>query len=132
MITRVSGLEEVRAQRAREGSRRRRDVEALEAAAARVVEDRESRLLACLRATPAAARAWDEARDALARCVPESTFRLWLDPLGCLGESQGALYVVAGDHVYGWASRRYSTLIGDAVRRVSDYRGVFLMPRRVG
>lgn len=104
----------------------RREREAEEAAAK--AREREHRLLADLRDTPEAEAAWEAARAKIAASVPDSTFKLWLEPLRCRGESKGALYLVAPDGIQPWVERRYGPFIGKLVRDASEFRGVFMMP----
>lgn len=73
---------------------------------------------------------WRATQDRLRTSVPESTYRLWLEPLkatGCDGET---LYLSAPEGIRAWAERRYAGLIAEAladsettVRRVSFAAG---------
>jgi len=58
---------------------------------------------------------WRETREQLRSSVPESTFRLWLEPLQPVGAVGETLYLTAPDGVRAWAERRYSGLIGEAL-----------------
>jgi chromosomal replication initiator protein len=58
--------------------------------------------------------------------VPDSTYRLWLEPLQPLGGDGDTLYLTAPEGIRAWAERRYAGLIGQAladvggrIRRVS-------------
>jgi chromosomal replication initiator protein len=58
--------------------------------------------------------------------VPESTYRLWLEPLQPVGSAGDTLYLTAPEGIRAWAERRYASLIGQAladsgsqIRRVS-------------
>ncbi|MBS1889597.1 MAG: chromosomal replication initiator protein DnaA [Actinobacteria bacterium] len=58
--------------------------------------------------------------------MPESTYRLWLEPLEAVGADDETLYVKAPEGIRAWAERRYSALIvaaladtGTGLRRVS-------------
>jgi chromosomal replication initiator protein len=59
---------------------------------------------------------WRATQDRLRNSVPESTYRLWLEPLkatGCDGET---LYLSAPEGISAWAERRYAGLIAEALR----------------
>jgi chromosomal replication initiator protein len=58
---------------------------------------------------------WDATRDELRSCVPESTFRLWLEPLKPVAAASDTLYLTAPDNVRAWVERRYTALIGEAL-----------------
>ncbi len=58
---------------------------------------------------------WQATRDRLRASVPESTFRLWLEPLEVVGADGETLYLSAPEGVRAWAERRYSTLVGEAL-----------------
>jgi chromosomal replication initiator protein len=58
---------------------------------------------------------WDATRDELRACVPESTFRLWLEPLKPVGAASDTLYLTASESVRTWVERRYTALIGEAL-----------------
>ena len=58
---------------------------------------------------------WRATRKRLQDSVPESTYRLWLEPLEVVGGSGEVLYLTAPDGIRAWAERRYSTLIAEAL-----------------
>jgi chromosomal replication initiator protein len=58
---------------------------------------------------------WRATQDRLRASVPESTFRLWLEPLRAVGSDADALYLTAPEGIRAWAQRRYSSLIGEAL-----------------
>jgi chromosomal replication initiator protein len=59
---------------------------------------------------------WRATQDRLRASVPESTFRLWLEPLRAVGADSGTLYLTtAEERVRTWAERRYSSLIVEAL-----------------
>lgn len=130
--------QEKREQRVREGSRRKRDraavgltshadSETAKAAASAVAEmERERRLRPQVIASEAAITAWASATVALRAAVPDSTYRLWLEPLDCIGEVDGALAIEAPVDLLAWVRRRYGSLVGEAIRRETDHRGAFL------
>jgi chromosomal replication initiator protein len=69
---------------------------------------------------------WRATQDRLRASVPESTFRLWLEPLQAVGADADTLYLTAPEGIRAWAERRYATLIGEALA------GVGTPLRRVG
>jgi len=58
---------------------------------------------------------WRATQDTLKASVPESTFRLWLEPLRVAGAGAGVLYLTAPEGIRAWAERRYSALIAEAL-----------------
>lgn len=58
---------------------------------------------------------WNAAREHLRASVPESTFRMWLDPLEAVGARGVTLYLDAPKGIRAWVERRYSGLIGQAL-----------------
>lgn len=129
----MSQLDEQRRKRAASGSRRRRDLNAAgirqESKAAREEterREREDRLRPKVAASPKADAAWEAAAAALKDCLPDSRFSLWLGPIACLGEVDGALALEAPEGIFAWTNRRYGKLIGETVRGATDYRGAFL------
>jgi chromosomal replication initiator protein len=63
--------------------------------------------------------------------VPESTYRLWLEPLEPVGAADGILFLKAPEGIRAWAERRYSALIVAALAEVgANLRTVsFAAPR---
>ncbi|HEY1286299.1 MAG TPA: chromosomal replication initiator protein DnaA [Solirubrobacterales bacterium] len=61
--------------------------------------------------------AWRATRDQLRASVPESTFRLWLEPLTVVDARETTLLVAAPERIRSWVERRYAGLIEDALRR---------------
>src|SRR5689334_19718048 len=59
---------------------------------------------------------WRAARDRLKSSVPESTYRLWLEPIEVVGCEGDTLYLTAPESVRAWSERRYSLLIAEALR----------------
>jgi chromosomal replication initiator protein len=59
---------------------------------------------------------WRATQERLRTSVPESTFRLWLEPLQPVGAAGDTLYLEAPEGIKAWAERRYSSLIGEALR----------------
>jgi chromosomal replication initiator protein len=58
---------------------------------------------------------WQATQERLRVVVPESTFRLWLEPLRAVGANAGTLYLTAPEGIRAWAERRYSGLIAEAL-----------------
>jgi len=58
---------------------------------------------------------WRNAQECLRGSVPESTFRLWLEPLKAVGADVDTLYLEAPEGIRAWAERRYSGLISQAL-----------------
>jgi chromosomal replication initiator protein len=59
---------------------------------------------------------WRATQGRLRTAVPESTYRLWLEPLKAAGAAGDTLYLTAPEAIRAWAERRYSALIGEALR----------------
>jgi chromosomal replication initiator protein len=60
---------------------------------------------------------WAGVREELRGCVPESTFRLWLEPLKPAAAAGDTVYLNAPEGVRAWVERRYTALIGEALRK---------------
>ncbi|MDX6626373.1 MAG: chromosomal replication initiator protein [Solirubrobacterales bacterium] len=58
---------------------------------------------------------WQATQDRLRASVPESTFRLWLEPLKATGADGETLYLSAPEGIRTWAERRYAALIAEAL-----------------
>jgi chromosomal replication initiator protein len=58
---------------------------------------------------------WRTTQERLEGSVPESTFRLWLEPLKAVGADRETLYLEAPEGIRAWAERRYSGLISQAL-----------------
>ncbi len=58
---------------------------------------------------------WRATRERLRASVPESTYKLWLEPLEPVGSDDDTLYLKAPEGIRAWAERRYSALIAAAV-----------------
>ena len=58
---------------------------------------------------------WRATQDRLRASVPESTFRLWLEPLEAAGSDGDTLYLTAPEGIRAWAERRYASLIAEAL-----------------
>ncbi len=58
---------------------------------------------------------WGEVQARLRASVPESTFRLWLEPIRVLSGRGRTLHLGAPEGIRAWVERRYSSLIRDAL-----------------
>lgn len=63
---------------------------------------------------------WRETAKRIAASVPESTFHLWIEPIGAAGVKGGVLFLTAPDRIRAWTERRYSSLMAEALRDVDD------------
>jgi len=88
--------------------------------------EREDRLRPKVRASQPAKRAWEEIQARLLMSLPKTAFDLWIAPLGCIGEADGALCIEGPPSVLRWTERRYGSLLGMKVRELTGYRGLFL------
>ncbi|MGE0067250.1 MAG: chromosomal replication initiator protein DnaA [Solirubrobacterales bacterium] len=59
---------------------------------------------------------WRATQERLRASVPESTYRIWFEPLRVAGAAGDTLYLTAGEErVRAWAERRYASLIAEAL-----------------
>ncbi|HEY2477500.1 MAG TPA: chromosomal replication initiator protein DnaA [Solirubrobacterales bacterium] len=74
---------------------------------------------------------WRTTQDRLRESVPESTYRLWLEPLEVVGADSETIYLKAPEGIRAWAERRYSALIAAALAEAgtSLQRVSFAAPR---
>ncbi len=63
---------------------------------------------------------WQEVQETLRASVPDSTFRIWLEPIVVVGTQGHTLHLTAPERVRAWVQRRYSSLILEALRDVTD------------
>jgi hypothetical protein len=100
----------VRRQRVTNGSRRKRDLAAVNMAEElkRLEEMGECRHVAWEHLTPVFNLLWQS--------VPDSTFDIWLAPLQPAGAIGEILFLTAPEGICSWVKRRYSGLICDALR----------------
>ncbi|HEY3552274.1 MAG TPA: chromosomal replication initiator protein DnaA [Solirubrobacterales bacterium] len=63
---------------------------------------------------------WQATQERLSASVPESTYRLWLDPLEAAGVDGETLYLTAPEGIRAWAERRYSALIAEALEEIDS------------
>lgn len=80
----------------------------------------------CLKAllTPESLAAWDLCLPALRASVPESTYRLWIEPLRVAGAKDDTLILAAPEGIRAWSERRYSHLFAEALRDLTDFQSV--------
>jgi chromosomal replication initiator protein len=62
---------------------------------------------------------WGEVQHRLRSAVPDSTFKIWLEPLRAVGAQGATLYLAAPDGIRTWVERRYATLLREAVSEVA-------------
>jgi chromosomal replication initiator protein len=62
-------------------------------------------------------RLWRAVREQLQASVPDSTFRLWLEPIRPAGGRDRTLLLTAPERIRTWVDRRYSGLIAEALRQ---------------
>ncbi len=63
---------------------------------------------------------WQATQERLRNSVPESTYRLWLEPLEAAGDDGETLFLSAPDSVRAWTERRYSDLIAEALEAIDS------------
>ncbi len=109
----------VRRQRVLNGSKRKRDLAAVQMA------DELTMLEKAGQVTSEVTAAWGSAREAIRDSVPESTFRIWVEPLRVAGVTDSTILLAADEpRVTAWGQRRYSALFAEALRRVSEFERV--------
>jgi len=63
---------------------------------------------------------WQAVQERLQGSVPESTYRLWLEPLEATAVEGETLFLSAPDGIRAWTERRYSNLIAEALKAVDS------------
>ena len=63
---------------------------------------------------------WQEVRKRLRASVPDSTFKIWLEPITVVGVQGHTLHLTAPDRVRAWVQRRYSSLIHEVLADVTE------------
>jgi len=58
---------------------------------------------------------WEDAQRRLQAAVPDSTFKIWLEPLRAVGAQGTTLYLSAPEGIRTWVERRYSSLLSEAL-----------------
>ena len=107
------------AERARNGSKRKRDIAALAAETARP-------LPGDVQADPVAAELWKRVLEAVRPTVPPSAFANWIAPVTFRGVREGCLVVAGPERAEEWVRRRYGAALGELIRadETTAYRGL--------
>jgi chromosomal replication initiator protein len=63
---------------------------------------------------------WQAIQERLKASVPESTYRLWLEPLEPAGAEGDTLFLTAPEGIRAWTERRYSSLIAEALAELDS------------
>jgi chromosomal replication initiator protein len=63
---------------------------------------------------------WEDIQQRLRVAVPESTFKIWLEPLRAVGAQGTTLYLGAPEGIQTWVERRYSPLIREALEQAES------------
>jgi len=58
---------------------------------------------------------WEEVRQRLRAAVPDSTFKIWLEPVRVVGAQGTTLYLTAPEGIRTWVERRYAVLVREAL-----------------
>jgi chromosomal replication initiator protein len=58
---------------------------------------------------------WGDARRRLRAAVPESTYKIWIEPLRAIGAQGTTLYLSAPEGIRTWVERRYTGLVREAL-----------------
>jgi chromosomal replication initiator protein len=76
---------------------------------------------------------WRDIQARLRASVPDSTFKLWLEPLRAAGAQGDTLYLSAPEGIRTWVERRYSALIREALAgAATSLREVSFASERAG
>jgi chromosomal replication initiator protein len=62
---------------------------------------------------------WEEVQQRLRGAVPESTFKIWLEPVRAVGAQGVTLYLAAPEGIRAWVERRYASLLREALADVA-------------
>jgi chromosomal replication initiator protein len=63
---------------------------------------------------------WQAVQERLKSSVPESTYRLWLEPLSAAGVEGEVLFLTAPEGIRAWSERRYADLIAEALAEIDS------------
>ncbi len=63
---------------------------------------------------------WEDVQRNLRTTVPESTFKIWLEPLRAVGVQSKTLYLSAPEGIQTWVERRYAPLLREALERTES------------
>lgn len=112
---------EVRRLRVQNGSKRKRDLAAVQMADELEAMEKRREQETALRAAGVApdpgraVRAWVTARQRIRHSVTRSTYELWIRPVRPTGELGETLFLSAPEGIRAWTERRYFTLIREAL-----------------
>lgn len=76
--------------------------------------------------TAEASEAWSAAQPLLKSRLYDTAFRMWIEPLDLLGESENRLVLAGHEAIITWVERRYNEIVGEAIRSLSDFNGGIL------
>ena len=62
---------------------------------------------------------WEDVQRRLQAAVPESTFRIWLEPLRVVGAQGATLLLAAPEGIRAWVEQRYSSLLREALAGIA-------------
>lgn len=114
----------IAAERARNGSKRQRDLAALQAEQAA-----EHAIPSTTQPSDAATEAWAEVISHAYGTFHRSALHLWIEPCELVGVDRGAL-VIAGRHeIAEWVRRRYARKLGKWVRELTGFKGLIVCDR---
>jgi len=72
---------------------------------------------------------WRATRERLRRSLPDSTYRIWLEPLEAVAASGQTLFLPAPEGIRTWTERRYARLIVEALKAAgAPYEEVSFAP----
>ncbi len=74
--------------------------------------------------TERARDAWAACRGPLEEVLPDSTYRLWVEPLQVIGEHENRLVLAGPRQVHVWVERRYPDLLNRTVATETDFDGI--------
>jgi chromosomal replication initiator protein len=63
---------------------------------------------------------WEDIQQRLRTAVPESTFKIWLEPVRAIGAQGTTLYLGAPEGIQTWVQRRYAPLIREALEQAGS------------
>ncbi len=63
---------------------------------------------------------WEDIQQRLRVAVPESTFKIWLEPVRAVGTQGTTLYLGAPEGIQTWVERRYTPLIREALEQAES------------
>ncbi len=77
---------------------------------------------------------WHATQERLKTAVPDSTYRLWLEPVEPVGLEGDTLFLTAPEGIRAWTERRYSSLIEESLADLDEElrRVSFAEPQELG